>query len=146
MPLILVMALDFWFTLAGQPKSYWQGMHSHCMEINPIAKMLLQTGPSYFVTAYIFYVFAICFLVSSLRKPMDTTIIIIVLLGHSWGSASWMPCLLRTSFGSELNDAGTWYLHIGYFGIIALACSICFRNQTNLSKEVKKTDVYEPSL
>lgn len=125
-PMLLVMGLDFWFTLAAQSDSYWQGMYTHCVEMSPPAKALLQAGPGYFAVAYLFYVSAVLLFIMKLSKSL-TVIVMGVLLGHAWGSASWLPCLFSKWVGITLSEAETWYVSVGYFGFIALVCGICFR-------------------
>ena len=137
-PLALIMGLDFWFTLIGQPEYYWQGNYNMCMEMSPVGKALLRTGPAYFIVAYILYATCVCLLVGRLHKFLDTAIIMWVLLGHVWGSTTWLPLLLRRSLEVELSEESMWCFHMGYLGIIAMVWSVCFR----IKKE--KADPTEP--
>lgn len=106
-PLVLLLSLDFWFTLAGQPYSYWQGSYHHCNEGSPPGRMLLKAGPGYFITAYILWVVAACTLVGRMPKYLDTAFVWGVVMGHAWGSSSWLPSMISITMGITLDEGAT---------------------------------------
>jgi len=138
-PLAVVMVLDFGFTLVGQPDCYWDGSYEECVEMSPVGRVLLRSGPVWFGIAYFFYAIAVCFFVGKLKKPLDIAFIMGLLLGHAWGSSSWLPKMFYSLFGVWLNDDGIWWLHIVYIACIACICGVFFRS------EIKKTDAIKPS-
>lgn len=139
-PLLLVIGMDFWLTLAGQSEVYWQGMYHYCNEASFIGKTLLKAGPGYFITACIFWVFAVCLIIGRMRESLDGAFCMGVLLGHAWGSSTWLHWFVGMSFGLELDDEDMWYIHVAYIVFISLICGIFFRS------EAKKAKPAEPSL
>ncbi len=120
-PLILVTFLDFVFTLAGQPASYWQSFNLS-NEASPLGFSLLSQNPIYFILFFIFYLLLILFLSVNLPRPFNIMIWIGFFLGHSWGSASWLSILSRRYPSIYIDD---WYLTIGYFIFVAIVAGFC---------------------
>ncbi len=129
-PVILVMVLDFAFTLVGQPKYYW-GNYLFFNEGSPLGKILLSWHPAYFILFFILYLFFVLFLIINLKRPLNIMVAIGFFLGHVWGSASWVPLLFPRFFQVQIES---WYLTIGYFIIISAISGFCIskwlKNQT----------------
>ena len=125
-PLAFVMVLDFCFTLVGQPDVYWRGSYHQCVEMSPHGKALLQAGPWYFIVAYAGWFVLVCLLASKMRNGIGTAFVMGILMGHAWGSSSWLPALISALLDVKLGDVATWYLYVGYFGLIALLCGAFF--------------------
>jgi len=120
-PLILVMVLDFAFTLIGQPESYWQD-HLFFNEGSPLGNLLLPVSPIYFALFFIFYLLFVLFLAVNLKKPLNIMIFTGFFLGHSLGSASWVSLLFYRFFQISINS---WYLIIGYIVLISIISGFC---------------------
>lgn len=121
-PLILVMLLDLIFTLIGQPKIYWKA-YIFVSEGSPLGHSLLNIHPGYFILFFIFYLLFVLFLVTNLKRPLNLMIGIGFFLGHSWGSASWVPKIF--SFLPSLGLYNNWYHTIGYFIFLAIISGFC---------------------
>lgn len=116
-PLILVMILDLIFTLAGQPKDYWQNYYLF-NEGSPLGSILLPWHPGYFVLFFAFYLLFVLFLVTNLKRPINIMVAVGFFLGHAWGSASWVSTIFyRLTAVYFINE---WYLIVGYFILIAI--------------------------
>jgi len=120
-PLILVMVLDLIFTLVGQPKDYWQNYYLF-NEGSPLGSILLPWHPGYFVLFFAFYLLFVLFLITNLKRPINIMVAVGFFLGHSWGSASWVPTIFRKLTGLYMIE--DWWLIIGYFVIIAIISGI----------------------
>ncbi len=128
-PLISVMGLDFCFTLVGQPNCYWEGLHNSCVETSPIGRAFLKAGPEYFISAYVVYVVIVCLMVGRLRDFIDTAFVMGLIMGHAWGSSTWLPNMFYTLFRFDLGPEDLWYLHVGYFMFISILCGIFLPNR-----------------
>lgn len=126
-PLAFVMIFDFSSTLVGQPSCYWQDYNS-CKEASPIGEFLLSLGPEYFTVSFIFYLFAVLFLMAKLSEAKRLFLVMSVFLGHASGGASWLPMLYSNLLLPEINE---WYLHVGYFISVSIIAGICFGNNNN---------------
>ena len=129
-PLAFVMISDFALTLAGQPSCYWQDYNS-CIEASPIGEFLLSLGPEYFTVSFIFYLFAVLFLMTKLSETQRLFLVMSVFLGHASGGASWLPTLYSNLLLPEIRD---WYLHVGYFISVSAIAGICFGNNNHKIK------------
>ncbi len=121
-PLILVMALDLIFTLAGQPEIYWRN-HRLYNESNPLAAFLLGKHPALFVLAYIFYFFFILFLSANLKRPFNLILSISVFLIHVWATTAWAPTLVYRLLYPEI-EINWFYSSMAYLIFIGLATGI----------------------
>lgn len=121
-PLILVMLLDLIFTLVGQPEIYWQ-KYIFVEEGSPLGHSLLSFHPGYFILFFIIYLLFVLFLVTNLTRPLNIMVAIGFFLGHSWGSASWVPEIF--AFLPSLGLYSNWYYTIFYFILLAIITGIC---------------------
>jgi len=120
-PLILVMVLDLVFTIAGQPKYYWQD-YRFFNEGSPLGPLLLSRHPGYFIIAFLIYLLFVLFLAVNLRKPFNIILVVALFIAHSWGSASWVPELFFRFFSFYIDS---WYLIMGYFFVIGIISGFC---------------------
>lgn len=127
------MILDLTFTLVGQPAYYWQD-YELFSEGSPLGPLLLSYHPGYFILFFVFYLPFVLLLATNLKKPFNIIVAISFFLGHTWGSASWLPRIFYKLVGIYVLN--NWYLLIGYFVIIAIISGFCI-NQW-LKKQVLK--------
>ena len=120
-PVILVMALDTFFTLFGQSESYWHN-YNFFNEGSPLGQTLM-LNPLYFISFMVVYIILTLILITSLKKPFNIILGIGLFLGHSWGSASWIPIIFYKLIGNH--DINEWYLTISYFIIISIVSGLC---------------------
>ncbi len=128
-PLILVMILDLTFTIIGQPEYYWNN-HSYFDEANPIGKILLSTGPLYFIAVFIIYLIGVLFIIIKIHRPWNIMVYLGFFISHAWAGASWTSEILSRYFLMNINE---FYSGIIYFIIIAIISGFCFNtiNKTN---------------
>ncbi len=120
-PVVLVMALDLIFTLAGQSEYYWQN-YGLFNEGGPLGASLLVLHPGYFILFFIFYLLFVSFLIINLKRPLNIIVALSFFLGHAWGSSTWVPSLAHRYITVYIDS---WYLTIGYFIIIAAIAGFC---------------------
>ena len=121
-PLILVMLFDLIFTLVGQPEIYWE-KYTFVWEGSPLGHSLLSLHPGYFILFFIIYLLFVLFLVTNLKRPLNIMVAIGFFLGHSWGSASWVPEIFV--FLPSLGLYSNWYYTIFYFIFLAIISGFC---------------------
>lgn len=119
--LTTVMFLDLLFTLWFQPDHYWID-HTGCEERNPIGNAILSAHPNWFIVLFCFWLSLILFLVTKLPKPYNFIVTALALLGHAWGSSSWLHRLWSNYIYVEIND---WYLRTVYCGVITAIMVLC---------------------
>jgi hypothetical protein len=124
-PVLLVMAIDFIFTMVGQPAGYWSN-HVFLNEGSPLGIFFLSRNPLFFVLFFILYLLFVFLLIIKLKRPFNIIAGIGFFLGHVWGSSTWIPILVYRYTGQfYLSD---WYFTIGYLIFIS-AISGIFINQ-----------------
>jgi hypothetical protein len=124
-PVILVMVIDFIFTLIGQPASYWTNSSS-VNEGSPLGVGLLTINPIYFLIFCIIYLLIIIFLIRKLPLFFGGILALSLFLGHSYGSGSWVYTLLHR-LGFDLGNFSQWYFTIGYFIVISIISVLMVR-------------------
>jgi hypothetical protein len=117
-PVILVMCLDFLFTMIGQPANYWTDF-SKVNEGSPLGFNLLKINPIYFLIFCLLYLFAMVVLIKKLPFKIGAILALSLFLGHSYGSSSWVYYLFQ-KMGFETSMFSHWYLTIGYLAIISM--------------------------
>ncbi len=118
--MLIVMILDFGFTLLGQPDKYWGGDYQFTNERFPVANFLLSVHPAAFIGFFILWIaLAIC-AVRILRPPWVFIFGIAVILAHFWGSILWIPRLCA-SFRPDWLTGGEWSFYSPMIYIILLA-------------------------
>jgi hypothetical protein len=130
-PLIMVMLLDLTFTMAGQPKIYWQD-HSLFNEGSPLGQVLM-LDPFCFIAFFFFYIFFVLFLATNLKRPFNLIWGIGFYLGHVWGSSTWVSTIFYKFTG--LTAVSEWYITVGYCVILAALTGV-FINQWLRTKNI----------
>jgi hypothetical protein len=100
--------LDQAATLLGQPASYWSGQYHRVDEVSPIFRPLLQHHPITFLTGAFVWTMAFCLLIVVLPRRPAMVVALAFLLGHTWGTASWilaMPQGYWLNFGLFLGGS-----------------------------------------
>jgi hypothetical protein len=126
-PLFFVFALpavaDLLLTLAGQAPAYWQD-HRQANEMSP-AYWLLAANPLWFVLLGAGYLVGLYWLVGRLRPPLNLMVACGFLVGHTWGSSTWLePALTRiVAEGPDphLTNVLIWSGMIAYFVLVGIA-------------------------
>lgn len=96
-PLALCL-LDQTITLAGQPEAYWSGLRSTACEGNPLFCWLLQQHPLAFEAGILVWIMLFCSLIIWLPRRAAMVIAIAVVLGHTWGTATWLCWQVRHGY------------------------------------------------
>ena len=117
-PVILVMLLDFSFTMIGQPPSYWTNFNN-LNEGSPIGVNLLSINPLYFLIFCAIYLSIMILLIRKLPLIPGAILALSLFLGHSYGSSSWVDLLLHKA-GFDLGNFSQWYSTIGYFVLLSI--------------------------
>jgi len=117
-PVILVMCLDFLFTMIGQPANYWTDF-SYVNEGSPLGFNLLKINPFYFLIFCLIYLLAMVVLIKKLPFKIGAILALSLFLGHSWGSSSWVYYLFQ-KMGFKMAMFFDWYLIVGYLAIISM--------------------------
>ena len=119
--LLLVMMLDMVLTLVCQSVHY-QSNYEHHEESAQVGRMFLLLGPERFVVSFLLYAYLILYAVFKLPRKLGHAFFVGFLLGHSWGSTSWLPKLCSKVLFLEIDR---WYACSGYFVAIALVYALC---------------------
>ena len=127
-PVMILMVLDFCFTLEGQPAIYWQGDYQCCIEICPFAKFFLKMGPWHFIIAYAFWFAMVCVVVRGCQNRFGIFVVMLIYSGHLWGSTHWLPAFTSALLGVSLSDSFVWFVSVIYFCFISLTCGVCFNS------------------
>ncbi|GAB4158541.1 MAG: hypothetical protein Fur003_2370 [Candidatus Dojkabacteria bacterium] len=116
-PIIAAIFCDLFFTLLGQPDSYWNDA-SKVSEGSPLGVLTLSNSPFTFILFMILYALFIIFLLKKLNFRLALPLGITVALGHIYGSSSWISLLTYKVLGHDKAFL-SWYLLIGYLGLWA---------------------------
>jgi len=82
--------LDQGITLFGQAPNYWKGDYSVAVEGNPWFYWLLLQHPLAFEARIVAWVGVFSFVIFTLPRRAAMTISIAIVLGHTWGAATWI--------------------------------------------------------
>ena len=102
-PFVLCM-FDQSITLFGQSAEYWAGNRSVANEGNPWFLWLLRQHPLAFEAGIAAWVVVFSSLILAVPRRAAMTISIAIVLGHTWGTATWL----------------CWVLPFGYWIALAL--------------------------
>ncbi len=102
-PFALCM-LDQGITLVGQAPDYWAGDRSVAVEGNPWFHWLLRQHPLAFEAGIAAWVCVFSLIIFALPRRAAMTVSIAIVLGHTWGAATWI----------------CWVLPFGYWLALAL--------------------------
>lgn len=101
-PFALCM-LDQGITLLGQRSEYWAGDYSVANEGNPWFLWLLRQHPLAFEAGIAAWVSVFCVVILTLPRRAAMTISIAIVLGHTWGTATWMLHVLPYGYWIALS-------------------------------------------
>ena len=87
---ITMASIDFILTLLGQAGEYWAGDYQAVLEANPVARVLLETHPAALILAFVPYLATIAVLICRLRVDLARSMALLVTLGHSFGTSTWL--------------------------------------------------------
>jgi hypothetical protein len=90
LPPLLMYNLDVGLTLAGQNEDYWSGDYSLVDEMNVFAHLLLSTHPFLFAAAALLWEVVFCGLILVLRPWLAASIALLIAVGHTYGSCTWI--------------------------------------------------------
>ena len=104
LPPFALCMLDQGITLFRQSDAYWDGSYEHAREANPLFSWLLKQHPLAFEAGIFVWVSIFASIILFTPRRVAMTVSIAVLLGHTWGAATWL----------------TWTVPQGYWLSIAL--------------------------
>lgn len=90
LPPFALCMLDQLITLFGQSSDYWRGNYSVANEMNPWFNWLLRQHPLAFEAGIAAWVIVFCSVILVLPRRVAMTISIAIVLGHTWGAATWL--------------------------------------------------------
>jgi hypothetical protein len=77
-------------TLRSQPEEYWAGFYQTAQEGSPHGYWLFSQHPLAYVAAAVGYMVAFSLVILALPRRLAETASIALVLGHSWGTATWL--------------------------------------------------------
>ncbi len=89
-PPLALCLLDQTITLAGQSSLYWSGHYAASNEGNPLFNWLLQQHPLAFEAGIVMWIVLFCSLILVLPRLAAMVVSIAIVLGHTWGAATWL--------------------------------------------------------
>jgi hypothetical protein len=87
---LLVCIADQVVTLSGQTAEYWAGDYSAPHEGSPQGYWLLQQHPLAYIAAAAGYMLTFTIVILLLPRLLAQTLAVGLVLGHAWGTASWL--------------------------------------------------------
>jgi len=122
------MAIDGVLTLIGQDPSYWSGGKTN--EASP-AYFILQISPWLFVLGSAAWITFWYWAVRKLKEPLNLIMTLLFVIGHSFGSSSWIVNITFErgffKYGDQASNMIAWGLIILYFVLIAIVAANCLR-------------------
>jgi hypothetical protein len=107
-PLVLCLA-DQIVTLRAQPQEYWTGLYHMAQEGAPHGYWLFSQHPLAYIAAAAGYMVAFSLVILALPRRLAETASIALVLGHAWGTATWL-----------YHDLSYWCVLLLYFLSAAL--------------------------
>jgi len=89
--------VDQTITLVGQSPVYWKGDYSVANEVNPLYCWLLKQHPLAFEAGIAAWILLFCCAIYFLPRRISMTISVAIVLGHSWGTSTWLS--FKFSYG-----------------------------------------------
>ncbi len=124
-------------TLVGQKPEYWNTKIVN--EASP-AFFALQISPWLFVSGSGLWFIFWYHLFKRLREPGNLFLAILFIVGHSWGSSSWIWNLMKRNGvytpSNQLSVIFVWGLVVLYFAIVALLATYSLK--VYFSRETRK--------
>jgi hypothetical protein len=90
LPALLICLADQVLTLGRQPAEYWAGDYLCAQEGSPHGLWLLQIHPFAYAGAAAIYMLGFTILILLLPRVPSQILAVGLVLGHSWGAASWL--------------------------------------------------------
>lgn len=119
--------VDSAITLLGQSPNYWNGQGG-VNEASPAYYFLL-ISPWAFIFGSIVWFSFWYWIVKHLKEPLNFLVMFIFLIGHSWGSSTWVIKMLRETNlyvpDNQISQMLIWGVVIVYFIIIAILATYC---------------------
>jgi len=116
---------DSAITLLGQTPQYWS--HQRIVnEASPVYYFLLVSPWLYIIGSIIW--FAIWYwIIKKIKEPFNFFLMFLFIIGHSWGSSTWILRFLREQGlfqnGDQFSQMIEWATMILYFSIVGLFAS-----------------------
>lgn len=127
---------DTILTILGQDPAYWTN-HRIINEASPVYFFLLISPFVYIIGSLIWYIFWYWAL-KHLKEPFNLAVTLLFLIGHSWGSSSWIHKFLLDkriyNLFSQNSIMFGWSLIILYFVVISSIATYCLRIYMNQKK------------
>lgn len=121
--------MDGVVTLWGQGQQYWntgRGIN----EASPAYYFLL-VSPWLFLSGSVIWFIFWYWLIKKLKEPYNLFLMFLFIVGHSWGSSSWIMKLLKDNdfytLNNQLSIVFCWGLLILYFFLISVVATYCLR-------------------
>ncbi len=96
LPPFALCMLDQGITLYGQGPAYWAGNYSLAKEGNPWFLWLMRRHPLAFEAGIFAWVAVFSLVILALPRRAAMTVSIAIVLGHTWGAATWLGHLFRS--------------------------------------------------
>lgn len=116
---VLPLVADATFTIMGQGKDYWEN-HTLVNEASPVY-IILQTSPLLFIIGSILWIAFMYWLVLKLKSPYDLFLTLLILIGDTWGSSTWLRHILADkvyTVPTRIEIIVAWCIMVLYFSII----------------------------
>ena len=97
-PPLALCLIDQTITLAGQSRAYWAGLRSNAVEDNPFFRWLLQQHPLAFEAGIVVWILLFCSIILLLPRLGAMVVSVAIVLGHTWGTASWLCWKVRHGY------------------------------------------------
>lgn len=115
-------------TLVGQDASYWT--HRIVNEASP-AYYVLYASPWLFVIGSILWFSLLYWLFKKIKEPFNLFLMLLLVIGHSWGSSSWIWRMFYLPGGYQVTNQASamiaWGIMVLYFALIAVFATYCLR-------------------
>lgn len=125
--LLFPAVVDGVVTLLGQSPQYWSGL-GIVNEASPAYYFLLASPWAFILGSIIWFAFWY-WAIKHLKEPLNFLVMFIFVIGHSWGSSTWILKMLWEAdfytFGSQISAMTVWAITIVYFIIVAGVASYC---------------------
>lgn len=102
LPPVAICALDFGLTLYGQSAEYWAGNYSSVNEVSPSFAYYLSIHPLVVVAAGLLWMAIFSVIILLLPERLTLILAIAIVIGHMWGSMTWIAYRLRSYQGCNV--------------------------------------------
>ena len=97
-PPVALCVVDQTITLVGQSSSYWAGTYTEAREANPLFRWLMAQHPMAFEAGILAWILLFCVGIMALPRLPAMVASIAIVLGHTWGTASWLVIQVRHGY------------------------------------------------